>query len=74
MSTAEAASTVERRVLTAEPISEEAFAPFGHVIVATEDMVPAGAIDAALDLWPLFDAIDRLYVSPVILQVAEKNA
>lgn len=50
MSTAEAASTVERRVLTAEPISEEAFAPFGHVIVATEDMVPAGAIDAALDL------------------------
>jgi hypothetical protein len=31
-------------------------------------------IDAALDLWPVFDAIDRLYVAPAILQVAEKNA
>ncbi|ACI91974.1 conserved hypothetical protein [Afipia carboxidovorans OM5] len=31
-------------------------------------------IDDALDLWPLFDAIDRLYVAPAILQVAEKNA
>ena len=31
-------------------------------------------IDAALDLWPVFDAIDRLYVAPAILQSAEKNA
>lgn len=41
----------------------------GHPVEPTPD-----TIDAALDLWPLFDAIDRLYVSPVILQVAEKNA
>jgi hypothetical protein len=31
-------------------------------------------IDAALELWPLFDAIDRLYVAPAIVQDAEKNA
>jgi hypothetical protein len=32
------------------------------------------AIDAALECWPVFDAIDRLYVAPVLLQVEEKNA
>ncbi len=31
-------------------------------------------IDAALDLWSLFDAIDRLYVGPALIQDAEKNA
>ena len=31
-------------------------------------------IDAALDLWLVFDAIDRLYVAPAITQAAEKNA
>ena len=30
-------------------------------------------IDAALELWSLFDAIDRLYVGPALLQDAEKN-
>lgn len=40
----------------------------GHPVEPTPDHV-----DAALDLWPLFDAIDRLYVAPAILQVAEKN-
>jgi len=30
-------------------------------------------IDAALELWPVFDAIDRLYVGPAIIQDAEKN-
>lgn len=31
-------------------------------------------IDAALELWPVFDAIDRLYVAPALIQDAEKNA
>jgi hypothetical protein len=31
-------------------------------------------IDAALELWPVFDAIDRLYVGPALIQDAEKNA
>jgi hypothetical protein len=31
------------------------------------------AIDAALECWPVFDAIDRLYVAPVLLQADEKN-
>ncbi|GIK83121.1 MAG: hypothetical protein BroJett024_42260 [Alphaproteobacteria bacterium] len=31
-------------------------------------------IDAALEVWPLFDAIDRLYVGPALIQDAEKNA
>jgi hypothetical protein len=30
-------------------------------------------IDAALELWPVFDAIDRLYVGPALIQDAEKN-
>ena len=30
-------------------------------------------IDAALELWPVFDTIDRLYVSPAIAQAAKKN-
>jgi hypothetical protein len=32
------------------------------------------AIDAALECWPVFDALDRLYVAPVLLQADEKNA
>ena len=32
------------------------------------------AIDAALECWPVFDAIDRFYVAPVLLQAEEKNA
>jgi hypothetical protein len=31
-------------------------------------------IDAALECWPVFDAIDRLYVSPAIVRTEEKNA
>ena len=31
-------------------------------------------IDAALELWPVFDAIDRFYVAPALIQDAEKNA
>jgi hypothetical protein len=30
-------------------------------------------IDQALELWPVFDAIDRLYVAPAIAQGEEKN-
>jgi len=30
-------------------------------------------IDAALEHWPLFDAVDRLYVGPALIQDAEKN-
>jgi hypothetical protein len=30
-------------------------------------------IDAALEVWSLFDAIDRLYVGPALIQDAEKN-
>ncbi len=30
-------------------------------------------IDAALEPWPVFDAIDRLYVGPALIQDAEKN-
>jgi hypothetical protein len=30
-------------------------------------------IDAALELWPVFDAVDQLYVAPAIAQDAEKN-
>ncbi len=30
-------------------------------------------IDALLELWPVFDAIDRLYVGPALIQDAEKN-
>ena len=30
-------------------------------------------IDAALEVWSLFDAVDRLYVGPALLQDAEKN-
>lgn len=32
------------------------------------------AIDAALECWPVFDAIDRFYVAPVLLRTDEKNA
>jgi hypothetical protein len=31
-------------------------------------------IDAFLDLWPVFDAIDRLYVAPALVGLDEKNA
>lgn len=30
-------------------------------------------IEAALEHWPVFDAIDRLYVGPALIQDAEKN-
>jgi hypothetical protein len=30
-------------------------------------------IDGALEHWPVFDAIDRLYVGPALIQDAEKN-
>jgi len=30
-------------------------------------------IDIALEIWSLFDAIDRLYVGPALIQDAEKN-
>ncbi|MFZ5792112.1 MAG: hypothetical protein ACOY3L_15580 [Pseudomonadota bacterium] len=31
-------------------------------------------IDQLLEVWPAFDAIDRLYVAPALTQDAEKNA
>jgi hypothetical protein len=40
----------------------------GHLVEPTKD-----TIDAALELWPVFDAIDRLYVGPALIQDAEKN-
>lgn len=36
--------------LAARPLTAESFAPFGTVLAATEDGVPAGDADAALDL------------------------
>ena len=30
-------------------------------------------IDQLLELWPAFDAIDRLYVGPALMAVSEKN-
>jgi hypothetical protein len=30
-------------------------------------------IDAALEVWPVFDAIDRLYVGPALIRAQEKN-
>jgi hypothetical protein len=30
-------------------------------------------IDAFLDLWPVFDAVDRLYVAPALVGLDEKN-
>lgn len=30
-------------------------------------------IDALLELWPVFDAIDRLYVGPALIRDSEKN-
>ncbi len=50
MTSIEAVAEVERWPIIAEPITAEAFLPFGHLIEATEDMVPATAIDYALDL------------------------
>jgi hypothetical protein len=41
----------------------------GNPVEPTKD-----TIDAALELWPVFDAVDRLYVAPAIIQAAEKNA
>jgi hypothetical protein len=32
-----------------------------------------GNIDAFLDLWPIFDAIDRQYVAPALIGLDEKN-
>jgi hypothetical protein len=32
-----------------------------------------GNIDALLDLWPIFDAIDRQYVAPALIGLDEKN-
>ena len=40
----------------------------GNPVEPTKD-----TIDAALELWPLFDAIDRLYVAPALPQDVEKN-
>lgn len=40
----------------------------GNPVEPTRD-----TIDAALELWPLFDAVDRLYVGPALLQDVEKN-
>lgn len=30
-------------------------------------------VDALLELWPVFDAIDRLYVGPALIRDSEKN-
>jgi hypothetical protein len=40
----------------------------GHPVEPTRE-----TIDAALEHWPVFDAIDRLYVGPTLIQDAEKN-
>ena len=36
-------------------------------------MTPEG-IDALLDLWPIAEAFERLYLGPALLLDAEKNA
>jgi hypothetical protein len=41
----------------------------GHPVEPTKETV-----DAALEVWSLFDAIDRLYVGPALIKDAEKNA
>jgi hypothetical protein len=41
----------------------------GNPVEPTKD-----TIDAALEVWSLFDSIDRLYVGPALIQDAEKNA
>jgi hypothetical protein len=40
----------------------------GNPVEPTKD-----TIQAALEHWPVFDAIDRLYVGPALIQDAEKN-
>ena len=40
----------------------------GNVVEPT-----AENIDALLELWPVFDAIDRLYVGPALIRDSEKN-
>ena len=46
----ESSATLESVVITAEPITPEAFAPFGQVISAEEDGAEFGPDDAQLDL------------------------
>jgi ureidoglycolate hydrolase len=46
----ESSDTLESVVITAEPITPEAFAPFGQVISAEEDGAEFGPDDAQLDL------------------------
>jgi hypothetical protein len=41
----------------------------GSPVEPTPDM-----IDALLEVWQAFDAIDRLYVAPALIQADEKNA
>ena len=50
MTTSDSAPTVGRRVLSIQPLTAEAFSPFGTVIAPTEDGVPFGPDDATLDL------------------------
>ena len=40
----------------------------GNVVEPTPDN-----IDALLEHWPVFDAIDRLYVGPALIRDVEKN-
>jgi hypothetical protein len=46
--------------------------------VGNADGEPVGpspeTIDAFLDLWPVFDAVDPLYVAPALVGLDEKNA
>jgi ureidoglycolate hydrolase len=48
--TAAAMKTMPLTDLVAVPLTPEAFAPFGKVIMATDDMTPATDVDEALDL------------------------
>ena len=41
----------------------------GNVVEPTPDN-----IDALLELWPMFDSIDRLYVGPALIQDAKKTS
>jgi ureidoglycolate hydrolase len=50
MATATLDPTIAIRDIAAQPITREAFAPFGDLIAPMEDGVPFGVGDAALDL------------------------
>ena len=56
---------IENNVHTVEVASDPALALVER---------PTNGIDALLDLWPIAEAFERLYLGPALLLDAEKNA